>query len=80
MHEPVAAGIVALASTRLMPVTPHSSSICELFFCTATASAGLAVGDFGVAANFQASPPTLLGSCPGASFQLEGSLALPLPT
>ena len=37
-------------------------------------------GFAGVAANFQPRPPRLLGVSPGASFQLDGSLAVPVPT
>ncbi len=62
-----------------MPVTPHSSSICELFFVTAAASVGLLAGVAGVAANFQPRLPTLLGVSPGASFQLAGSPGVPVP-
>jgi hypothetical protein len=80
MHEPVPAGIVAWASTRLIPVTPHSSSLWELSFCVWAASTGLVVdGVAGVAPNFHPSPPRLLGTCPGASFQLAGSPGLPVP-
>ena len=79
IQEPVSGGKVACASTRLMPVTPHSSSSWELFFVTATASVG-SLGSAGVAANFHARPPTLVGVCPGASFQLEGWPGVPSPT
>jgi hypothetical protein len=80
MHDPLPAGIVACASTRLIPVTPHSSSVCELFFCVSNASAGfVADGVAGVAANFQPRPLRLLGTSPGASFQLGGSPGLPVP-
>ena len=82
MHDPVPEGIVAFASTRLMPVTPQSSSIWELFWVTAAYSVGLLViegGVAGVAAYFQASPPMLSGTSPGASFQLAGSARLPVP-
>ena len=34
----------------------------------------------GVAANFQPRPPRLVGTCPGASFQLAGSPLVPVPT
>ena len=82
MHEPVPEGIVACASTRLMPVTPHSSSCWELFCVTATLPAGsdsFEGGVAGVPANFHPSPPTLLGVWPGWSAQVDGSDAVPSP-
>jgi hypothetical protein len=82
-QDPVPEGNVAWASTRLMPVTPQSSSCWELFWVMAWYSAGLdfcAGGIAGVAANFQARPPRLPGTWPGASAQLAGSPAVPSPT
>src|SRR5580700_255479 len=82
MHEPVSPGIVAFKSTRLMPVTPHSSSCWELFCVMLAYSAGLDSFDggiAGVAAYFHVLPSTLVGTSPGASFQLEGSDSVPLP-
>src|SRR3977135_4743991 len=70
LHEPVADGKLAWASTRLMPVTPHSSSCWELFCVMPWYSDGSDCCDggiAGVAANFQPRPPRLLGTWPGAS-------------
>ena len=81
MHEPVPAGIVALASTRLMP--GHAAQLVRLRVVF-RASAPLRPGCSPAASpasrrTSSASPPRLLGTCPGASFQLAGSPALPLP-
>ena len=64
IQEPVAEGIVACESTRLMPVTPQSSSCWELFCSIDIFSPGTfwTLGSAGVAANFQPSPPMLVGT------------------
>src|SRR6476659_1400098 len=83
MHDPVSAGKVACESTRLIPVTPQSSSACELSCVVPSHSEGFDSFDggmLGVAANFQPRPPRLAGTCPGASAQLPGLPALPSPT
>ena len=49
MHEPVPDGNVACASTRLMPVTPHSSSCWELFCVIAWSFGRVRFFDGGVA-------------------------------
>ncbi len=81
MQELVPEGIVALGSVMLIPMTPHSSSICEFTFSISAASTGsLAGGIAGVAPKCcVSSVPRFVTVSPGASFHVDGSPALPLP-